>query len=137
MKLALSAALLTQLFSGVSGEGSSYTYFEDGGLGPSNWANLEIEDNECGGTQGKSGFGQSPVTVDEATVSGCDTNMKSYNFMGGDCAWTDLSFTISNGGKQDSTTRMISKILTCRHKVQRFLHFLNFSNPFQESKLNH
>ena len=103
MKLAFTAILLTQLINGISGDGAVYTYFEDGGLGPSNWATLQIEDNQCGGTQGKSGFGQSPVTVDEATVSGCDTGMSQYSFTGGDCQWTDLLFTISNGGKHDLT----------------------------------
>jgi len=85
--------------SGADEDGNTYTYYEDGGLGPENWATLPIDGNQCGGTLGLSTFGQSPVTIDEATGSSCDTSLSQYSFTGGNCTWTDLEFSISNGGK--------------------------------------
>ena len=58
-----------------------------------------MKKNQCGGTAGLSGFGQSPVTVDEETQSRpCDTDLSSYNFVLGDCRWEDLTFAITNNG---------------------------------------
>ena len=101
MKLILTSALFFAL-TGKSADaagGNLYTYYESGGLGPSNWANLEIDGNQCGGTNGASGFGQSPVTIDSETVSTCDTDLAAYEFNGGDCTWDDLKFSINNGGE--------------------------------------
>ena len=102
MKFVLNLALLLAL-AGTSvdaaGIGTFYTYYELGGLGPENWANLQIDGNQCGGTQGASGYGQSPVTIDAETASRCNTDMVAYTFDGGDCTWDDLKFSISNNGK--------------------------------------
>jgi hypothetical protein len=99
MKLAFSALTFFQLLSQVLADGAAaYTYYETGGLGPHNWATLPIDENQCGGTMGKSTFGQSPVTIDEATGSTCNTGMSQYSFTGGDCQWSDLKFTISSNG---------------------------------------
>ena len=109
MKFVVAALVLSQLLSQVHGEGAGFTYYETGGLGPSNWAILPIDDNQCGGTMGKSTFGQSPVMIDEATGSSCNTGMSQYSFTGGDCNWSDLTFSISNGGESrltDDDTRV-------------------------------
>ena len=81
-----------------AGVGTFFTYFENGGLGPSNWQFLNMDENQCGGTSGKSGFGQSPVTISSTTTQRCDTDMSAYSFKGGDCTWDDLDFSISNNG---------------------------------------
>ena len=99
MKFFVAALALSQLLNQVHAGGAGFTYYETGGLGPNNWATLPIDDNQCGGTMGKSTFGQSPVTIDEATGSACDTGLSQYSFTGGDCAWSDLEFSISNGGE--------------------------------------
>jgi carbonic anhydrase len=101
MKLILNSALFLALASKSidAASGDLYTYYESGGLGPANWANLEIDGNQCGGTNGASGFGQSPVTIDSETVSTCDTDLSAYEFNGGDCTWDDLAFSINNGGE--------------------------------------
>ncbi len=101
MKFTLSALLVSQILNQVYGSGEEgFTYFETGGLGPDNWAFLQLDGNQCGGTLGLSTFGQSPVTIDEATASGCNTGMSQYNFTAGSCQWTDLKFSINNGGKK-------------------------------------
>ena len=102
MKFILNAALLLALGSksiDAAGVGTFYTYYELGGLGPENWANLQIDGNQCGGTKGASGYGQSPVTIDAETTGRCHTDMAAYDFDGGDCTWSDLKFSISNNGK--------------------------------------
>ena len=84
----------------------SHTYYEAGGLGPSNWAFLDLAGNQCGGTNGASGYGQSPVTVSADTDLRCDTDMGMYNFEGGTCEWSDFDFSISNNGKQNLDRKM-------------------------------
>lgn len=76
--------------------GAEFTYFEEGGAGPSHWANLPIEGNQCGGTLMTSGYGQSPVAIYDKEK--CDTDMSAYFFKGGDCTWDDLTFTIGGHG---------------------------------------
>ena len=99
---AASIALLFLKFQSASAAGGGgYTYYEDGGLGPSNWAFLSIDGNQCGGTTGASGFGQSPVTIDEKTGGFCDTSMYQYEFNGGECTWDQLDFSIGSTGKYD------------------------------------
>ena len=96
--VAVAASSLIASANGA-GVGTFFTYFEDGGLGPSNWQFLNMDDgNQCGGTFGASGYGQSPVTISSTVVNKCDTDMSAYNFVGGDCTWNELSFTISNNG---------------------------------------
>jgi carbonic anhydrase len=94
-------------------EGAVFTYYETGGFGPSNWTNLEIENNECGGTNGASGFGQSPVTIDAETVRTCDTDMAAYNFEGGNCGWNDLKFSIGSNGKQAARSSLAWWYCSC------------------------
>lgn len=95
------AAATSSLLFGTTdgaGVGTFFTYFEEGGLGPSQWQFLNMEDNQCGGTYGKSGYGQSPVTIVESVTKRCDTDMSAYSFTGGDCSWDELDYTISNNG---------------------------------------
>ena len=104
MKFILSSAFLLAMFgsSQVVVDGQSFdgfTYYELGGLGPSSWPFLQFEGNQCGGTQGQSGYGQSPVSIEQLTLDHCNTNMVDYNFDGGDCKWEDLRFSINDGGK--------------------------------------
>jgi carbonic anhydrase len=96
MKFSIATALLLLCTHGAS---ASFGYSEFNDFGPSNWANLPSEGNQCGGTNGASGFGQSPVTISAETVSSCDTGLGDYDFFPGDCAWDQLSFTIGNNGK--------------------------------------
>ena len=110
MKFGFAAALLfLKAQAAYAAGGDGYTYYEAGGLGPSNWAFLELEGNQCGGTNGASGYGQSPVTVPDDVNSNCDTDMGMYNFEGGSCGWFDLEFSISNNGKY--TCHIIDKDL--------------------------
>lgn len=112
MKFTVAALALVQLLNQVSASGEEgFTYFETGGLGPDNWAFLQIEGNQCGGTLGLSTYGQSPVTIDEATVSGCNTGMSQYSFTGGNCQWTDLEFSINNGGKSKISLRTTNCVM--------------------------
>jgi hypothetical protein len=98
MKLILTVFLtISQFLNRVYGEEGGFTYYETGGLGPSHWATLPIEENQCGGTMGKSTFGQSPVTIDGPTATTCNTGMSQFSFTGGDCQWSDLKFTIGHG----------------------------------------
>jgi hypothetical protein len=96
MKFSIATELLLIYTQGAS---AFYAYSEFGDLGPSNWASLLSDGNECGGTNGDSGFGQSPVTISEDTVEKCDTNMEAYEFVGGSCTWGELDFIIGNNGK--------------------------------------
>ena len=102
MRWVLSSVVVTNFVDG-SGMGNFFTYYEAGGLGPSRWAFLELDgdtENQCGGTGGISGYGQSPVTIsDQIQKAVCDTNMDAYKFIPGTCDWNDLWFTISNNGK--------------------------------------
>jgi hypothetical protein len=122
MKLILTSALFFAL-TGKSVDaagGDLFTYYESGGLGPSNWANLEIDGNQCGGTNGASGFGQSPVTIDSETVSTCDTDLAAYEFNGGDCTWDDLAFSINNGGEcMHYTSTWLAELSVVRRKNDR------------------
>ena len=93
--LALSSSFKSADAAGQDG----YTYYELGGLGPSQWPYLQLDGNQCGGTQGQSGFGQSPITVGIETTETCDTGMSAYSFAGGDCTWSDMLFSINSGGK--------------------------------------
>ncbi len=105
MKLTISFVTLLVLFHHVpaASEEDEFTYFEEGGLGPSNWASLDLaEQNECGGMMGSTSFGQSPVSIDETISEICDTGMSQYNFTVGNCQWTDLKFSINKGGTQGS-----------------------------------
>ena len=101
MKLYFSLATLLAT-ADAAGVGNFFTYYEAGGLGPSRWQFLEIDGNQCGGMEGASGFGQSPVTIDNSVriTSGgkCDTDKAKYSFEAGDCKWSDLKFSISNSG---------------------------------------
>ena len=103
----LSLLLLMMMMIGSTngaGVGTFFTYFEDGGLGPSQWQFLSMENNnQCGGTYGQSGYGQSPVTIVESVTKRCDTDMSAYSFIGGDCTWDQLDFTISNNGTYSIT----------------------------------
>ena len=107
--VALSALAATMMPSSTvvdaAGTGTFYTYFEEGGLGPSNWQFLDMDGNQCGGTKGASGYGQSPVTIEQSVTDMCDTDMAAYSFKGGDCTWDDLEFTISNNGKRLHTLK--------------------------------
>mmetsp|Transcript_88002 Transcript_88002/g.172155 ORF Transcript_88002/g.172155 Transcript_88002/m.172155 type:complete len:435 (+) Transcript_88002:75-1379(+) len=126
MKFTVAALALSQILSQVHGDGESgFTYFETGGLGPNNWATLPIETNQCGGTLGQSTFGQSPVTIDEATGSACNTGMSQYSFTGGDCAWSDLKFTINNGGVK------AEKVGECSFGTMNIPHSPNKFNALQ------
>ena len=100
MKFFLAASALASLANTVNGAGvgTFFTYFEEGGLGPNNWKFLDMEGNQCGGTQGMSGYGQSPVTITADVAETCDTDMASYKFKSGDCTWNELEFSISNNG---------------------------------------
>lgn len=96
MKFLFSSTILVALADAASEK--FYTYYEDGGFGPSNWANLAIDGNQCGGTNGATGFGQSPVVVLDSVTTTCDTDMSDYDFDGGDCTWADLKFEVVNNG---------------------------------------
>jgi hypothetical protein len=102
MKLYFSLAALFAS-ADAAGVGNFFTYYEAGGLGPSRWQFLEIEGNQCGGMEGATGFGQSPVTIDNSVriTSGgqCHTDKSKYSFQAGTCKWSDLIFSISNNGK--------------------------------------
>ena len=114
MRFTLASTLLFLKAQAVySAGGDGYTYYEAGGLGPSNWAFLDLEGNQCGGTNGASGFGQSPVTVSEDTGIRCDTDMGMYDFEGGTCEWTDFDFSISNNGKKTSSMWELRQSSNC------------------------
>lgn len=104
MKLHMKLALFASSFSMTSG--AAFTYFEEGGAGPSHWANLPIENNHCGGTLMTSGYGQSPVAIFDKQE--CETDMNAYSFQGGDCTWDDLIFTIGSHGLKVSKGRSCS-----------------------------
>lgn len=125
MKFTVSALALFQLLSQVNGEGAGFTYYETGGLGPLNWATLRIDDNQCGGTFGKSTFGQSPVAIDEATGNTCNTGMSQYSFEGGDCQWSDLKFSINDGGVK------VEKVNDCSFGTMNIPHSPNKFNALQ------
>jgi hypothetical protein len=97
MKFLVAASFLATTVN-AAGSGTFFTYYEEGGFGPSNWALLTLEGNQCGGTNGASGFGQSPVTIVQDVSDNCDTDMSAYEFTAGDCTWDDLDFTIANNG---------------------------------------
>ena len=104
MKLVLPFLItLSKLLNQVYGGEGGFTYFETGGVGPSNWATLKIEENQCGGTMGKSTYGQSPVTIDGPTADNCDTGMSQFSFTGGDCQWSDLKFEVTSGSELQPT----------------------------------
>jgi len=116
------AAFLNHRISASDDE--EFTYFEEGGLGPSNWAKLDLaEENQCGGTMGASAYGQSPVTIDEATTQNCDTGMSQYSFTAGDCQWTDLDFLITKGG-----VKVVPKIQDCSLGSMKIPHSQNEFN---------
>ena len=100
MKLLFGSSVFLALLCGAdaAGVGTFYTYYEEGGLGPNNWAFLGLDGNQCGGTNGASGYGQSPVTIDSETNSRCNTDMAAYRFLPGTCMWSDLEFSLSNNG---------------------------------------
>ena len=136
MKFVVAALALSQLLSQVHGGGEGFTYFETGGLGPNNWATLSVDANQCGGTLGQSTFGQSPVTIDEATGSSCNTGMSQYSFTGGDCKWSDLEFSINNGGELcQRRDGRVSNDLEFVPKVLTFLSlFFVFRCQIRESR---
>lgn len=74
--------------------GADFTYFDEGGKGPSDWANLEIEENQCGGTSVTTGYGQSPIAIYNKNT--CNSDMMGYSFQAGDCTWDDLIFSIDD-----------------------------------------
>lgn len=104
-------------------KGSEFTYFEEGGEGPSHWANLPIEDNQCGGTLMTSGYGQSPVAIYDK--EDCDTDMSAYSFQGGDCTWDDLIFTLGEHGLK------VTKGETCSFGSMTIPHTSNSFNALQ------
>jgi carbonic anhydrase len=119
MKLLLKLALFA---SGVSG--AEFTYFDEGGTGPSHWTNLHIEDNQCGGTLMTSGYGQSPVAIFDQHE--CETDMSAYSFQPGDCTWDDLIFSIGSHGVKVSKGEGCSLgSMTIPHTLNAFdaLHF--------------
>jgi len=90
-------ALLLRTPSAVdgAGEGTFYTYYDLGGLGPGNWPLLDMDQNQCGGTGGSTGYGQSPIAVPSME---CTTDLAGYSFTPGNCDWNDLYFSLSNNG---------------------------------------
>ncbi|KAL7575681.1 hypothetical protein ACA910_011499 [Epithemia clementina (nom. ined.)] len=88
------------LFTVVDGAGIGkfFTYYDVGGLGLARWPFLEMENNQCGGMGGQSGYDQSPVTIPQTVDSNCDTIKDAYSFNIGDCTWDDLKFSIGNNG---------------------------------------
>ncbi|GAX17777.1 carbonic anhydrase [Fistulifera solaris] len=120
MKLLVKLALLTSAVA----MGAEFTYFEEGGVGPSHWANLHIEDNQCGGTLMTSGYGQSPVAIFDQHE--CETDMSAYSFQPGDCSWDDLIFSIGSHGVKVSKGEGCSLgSMTIPHTSNTFdaLHF--------------
>lgn len=102
MRLLFSSTLLSALVGKWAVEGAGggtfFTYYEEGGFGPSRWEYLAMDGNQCGGMKGATGYGQSPVSISESVRFKCDTDMSMYDFRGGDCTWDELDFTISNNG---------------------------------------
>lgn len=83
---ALSVALV--IGSAASAE---YSYDDTLNTGPSNWANLNIPNNECGGTF------NSPINL---TTSTCFNSDETYVLDAGDCSIDDMQFqTVDNGVK--------------------------------------
>ena len=124
MKLFLKLALLASTFSTTEGSEVEFTYFEQGETGPSHWANLPIEYNQCGGTLMTSGYGQSPVAIFNELE--CETDMSAYSFQGGDCTFDDLVFTIGDHGVKVSKGETCSLgSMTIPHTSNSFdaLHF--------------
>mmetsp|Transcript_23679 Transcript_23679/g.36571 ORF Transcript_23679/g.36571 Transcript_23679/m.36571 type:complete len:789 (-) Transcript_23679:232-2598(-) len=100
MKLVLSLAVfavVTKIAHGAAGDGL-YTYYEEGGLGPNRWQFLDLENNQCGGTGGASGYGQSPIKILSDYQNSCFQGYEAYEFNAGDCKWDQLDFTIGNNG---------------------------------------
>ncbi|KAL7560108.1 hypothetical protein ACA910_005363 [Epithemia clementina (nom. ined.)] len=64
------------------------------------WNGLMRTVNQCGGTHGWSGYGQSPVTIDTTTSQACHGNVHSKyrELQSGNCQWTDLQFVLTNYG---------------------------------------
>ncbi|KAL7566894.1 hypothetical protein ACA910_008621 [Epithemia clementina (nom. ined.)] len=114
MKLhwSLAGASLFTVVDGA-GIGNFFTYYDVGGLGPDRWPFLEIDNNQCGGMGGKSGFGQSPVAIPQTVNDSCDTNKDAYLFNGGDCTWDDLKFSISNNGVKVEPKLNADGVATC------------------------
>ncbi len=89
----------------IRSEDYLWTYFETplsdtvkyngGNLGPTNWKDLPIPNNQCGGGGQANGFGQSPIVIPyEKTTKGCDSHMNRYETAPGDCTWQDVDFPI-------------------------------------------
>ena len=125
MKFFVAASALMSIGVNGAGVGTFFTYFEEGGLGPNNWKFLDMEGNQCGGTQGASGYGQSPVTITADVADTCDTDMASYKFKSGDCTWNDLEFSISNNGTYFIYMSLLF-VCFCRSSVCRWWRSFHF-----------
>lgn len=123
MKLQLSALLAALLAKHTIAAVGFYTYFEESGYGPSHWAFVDTDDNQCGSTYMASGYGQSPVPVFDKEQ--CDTDMSAYTFTGGDCTWEDLQFGITMNGV------MVSKGESCSLGTMTIPHTPNEFNALQ------
>lgn len=125
MKFSMKLALLASSLSITdASEEVEFTYFEQGETGPSHWANLNIEGNQCGGTLMTSGYGQSPVAIFNELE--CETDMSAYSFEAGDCTWDDLIFTVGDHGVKVSKGESCSLgSMTIPHTSNSFdaLHF--------------
>ena len=128
------------------------TYYDHvGGLGPLHWPHLVLnpnsentpkedhkekddtswwwwKENQCGGTQGWSGYGQSPISI---TPSECDTDMSSYDYELGTCHWNDLEFRVTNYGTFD---RKQSNFCVEPSLTIRLSCLLAFSVGFRQSQ---
>jgi carbonic anhydrase len=127
-QFALSLLLSFAAYTKATGDGDFYTYYEEGGFGPSRWEFLQLSNgnNQCGGTAGQSGYGQSPVTIASDVSGKCDTDTESnYDFTAGSCSFDDLSFTISNNGKSPSVA-----VASCSDPWRTFLNHDILLFPF-------
>ena len=127
MKLLFSALLLALAVQRqeveAAGGGTFYTYFDVGGLGPARWAGLQLEGNQCAGTNLVSGYGQSPVAIPEIAPDQCDTNTQNdYVFDGGDCTWDDLQYSIGNNGVKVEPKKDVFGKAACKFAGMRIPH---------------
>ncbi|GKY94973.1 hypothetical protein MPSEU_000462000 [Mayamaea pseudoterrestris] len=83
MKLLFTLGALLPLYA--LAEEHLYSYDPSHEYGPDNWADIDIEDNQCGGSA------QSGIDI---PTSGCD-DFVDYKFSAGTCTSNDMNYTLS------------------------------------------
>ena len=94
----------TPMFDRIGNTGYVMAHSPAVGAGPSQWKNILFPPqvaptgNQCGGRGQESGYGQSPIVIEQEVREACDTDLTGYTFEKGTCTWDELEFRlISNG----------------------------------------